>query len=110
MRYWPAIFVPPLTFLTLLSTGYAIVPWACEHQTRAPLHWISAIALVIALAGMALAWHDWRSVGLKRPDDKGERASRLRLLCVVGLMLSGLSTLAVLSLWLTQFVIPPCVR
>ena len=110
MRYWPAILLPPFLFLTLLCAGYALVPWACENQTRAPLHWLSAISLALAMIGIVVAWRDWRELGLKRPDDKAERPSWLRLLTVVGLMQSSLFTLAIAALWLTQFVIPPCVR
>jgi hypothetical protein len=110
MRIWPPMFMPPLAFLTLLSVAYAAVPWACEHQHRAPLHAMAGVTLALALGLALLAWREWRAVGLERPDDRANRASWLRLLAVLGLMLSGLSALATIALWITQFVIPPCVR
>ena len=109
-RYWPAITLPPIIFLTLLSVGYALVPWECENQARAPLHIISAIALALSAGGIWAAWREWRELGLKRPDDKAEKPSWLRLLSVVGLMQASIFTLAIGAIWLTQFVIPPCVR
>jgi|SRR5581483_3418670 len=110
MRYWPAILIPPIAFLTLLSGNYALVPWACATEARAPLHVASAVALAVALFGHVVAWREWRDLGMERPDDKAERLSWLRLLAVIGIMQSGLFTLAVAALWITQFVIQPCVR
>ena len=110
LRYWPAITLPPLVFLTLLSVAYALVPWACENQARAPLHVVSAVGLLLAALGVWAAWREWRALGFKRPDDKAEKTSWLRLLSVVGLMQASIFTLAIAVLWLTQFVIPPCVR
>lgn len=110
MRVWPAIFVPPLLFLALLSGGLALVPWACAHETRAPLHWVSAVVLAIAAATVALAWRQWRETGRVNPDDRADRASWLRLLCVVGISVGAFFALATAALWLTQFVLTPCVR
>jgi|SRR5689334_20516319 hypothetical protein len=110
MRLWPPVLIPPLAFLTLLSAAYALVPWTCEHQQRAPLHAITIVTLAIALGSMGLAWREWQSAGLEHPDDRGERVSWIRFIAVVGLCMSSLSLLATIGLWLTQFIMPQCVR
>jgi hypothetical protein len=110
VRLWPPVLVPPLAFLTLLSAAFALVPWTCEHQQPAPLHAITIVTLAIALGGIALAWHEWRSAGLEHPDDRGERVSWMRLLAVVGLCISALFLLATIGLWITQFIMHQCVR
>jgi hypothetical protein len=110
VRIWPALFVPPLAFLTLLNVNYGLEPWACEYQIRWPLHLSAAVALVLALGAGALAWRDWRAVGMEPPNDADGEAPRVRFLSAVGLMLSGLSALAIMGLWTTILILPPCVR
>lgn len=110
MRIWPGLLVSPLIFLTLLVVNYGMEPWACEYQVRWPLHLAAAVALVLVLGFAALAWRDWNEVGMQRPDDSPDDVARVRFLSVLGLMLSGLMTLAVLGLWTTMLILPPCVR
>jgi hypothetical protein len=109
-RIWPGLFIPPLAFLSLLSVNYAMEPWACEFQIRWPLHLSSAVVLVLVLAAGALALRDWRQVGFEAPDDGDAQAPRVRFLSAMGAMLSVLSALAVLGLWTTILILPPCVR
>ena len=110
MRLLSPLIVPPLIFLILQSVNYALEPWACEHQTRFPMHATAMVALAIALAGAALAWREWHARGRILPDDGAGTDSSARFLAVVGLMVSAFSALAIAALWMTQFVVPPCVR
>jgi hypothetical protein len=110
VRIWPPIFVPPLLFLILQSLNYAIEPWACENQLRYPLHLTAAATLAIVLVCAALAWSEWVSAGVAPPDDRAGVESRTRFLAMLGLMLSVFSAVAVIALWLTQFIVPLCVR
>ena len=110
MRLWMPIIVPPLTVLAQVSAGYAIVPYACEHQRHFPIHLVSAISLAVALAGVVLAWSAWRAAGLQSPDDGAEAVSRMRLLAVMGLAMSALMALAAAAQWMTIGFVPPCVR
>jgi hypothetical protein len=110
LRIWPALFVPPLVFLTLLSLNYALEPPACEQQQRLPMHLTAAIALLIALGGIALALRAWRSVGGGFPSDGPGLEERARFVAVIALMLSSLSALAIAALWLVQLLMPACIR
>jgi hypothetical protein len=110
MRLWPALLVPPIAFLAVLTAAYALVPWACETQRHFPLHLVSLACLAITGGGMALAWRDWRAAGVEEPDDSPGQAARDRFIAVLGLMLSCLMMLVTLMLWTTTFIIPPCVR
>jgi hypothetical protein len=110
VRTWPAIFVPPLVFLTLLSLNYALEPPACEQQSRLAMHVAAAVALLIALSCVGLAARAWRSVGLTfTTDDPGEE-TRTRFGAVIGLMLSVSSALSISMLWVVQLILPACVR
>jgi hypothetical protein len=110
LRIWPALFVPPLVFLTLLSVNYSLEPPACEQQQRLPMHLSAAVALLIALGGIALALRAWRSVGGGFPSDEAGLEARTRFIAVIALMLSSLSALAIAALWLVQLLMPACIR
>ncbi|HYC48895.1 MAG TPA: hypothetical protein VED01_25735 [Burkholderiales bacterium] len=110
LRIWPALFVPPLVFLTLLSLNYALEPPACENQTRLAMHLSAAASLAVAVGCIALAVRVWRSVGGGLPDDKAGHESRTRFLAAGATLLASLSTLSILMLWVVQMLIPPCVR
>jgi hypothetical protein len=110
MRLWPGLIIPPLAFLTLLNVNYAIEPWACEHQVRWPLHLASAVTFALVLGVAALAWRDFNRARVAGPDDRRGDAPRVRFLSAMGVMLSGLIALAVIALWTTIAIMPPCVR
>lgn len=107
---WPALFVPPLVFLTLLSLNYAMESPSCEYQMRWPMHVTAAIALAIALGGVALAWRGWQGVGGGLAGDSPDAEERRRFTAVMALMLSSLSSLAIVMLWVVQIIMPPCIR
>ena len=74
------------------------------------MHLTSALALLIAVGGIAWAARAWRATGSRFPDDRGDPQTRGRFLAVIALMLSTMSTLSIAGLWLVQFLIPPCIR
>jgi hypothetical protein len=110
VRTWPAIFVPPLVFLALLSLNYSLEPPACEHQSRLTMHVTAAIALLIVLGCVALARRAWRGIGGGFPSDEEGPEMRARFAAVLALMLSSLSALSVAGLWLVQILMPACIR
>jgi hypothetical protein len=110
VRTWPPLFVPPLTFLALVTIAYAMVPWACETERRAPLHLAALLALAIAGGCTLLAWRNWRDTDVLPPTDEAEPPVPTRFLTVLGLMLSALMCVAIAALWLTQIALTPCLR
>ena len=110
MRIATPLFVPPVVFLALISIGYAMVPWQCETQRRLPLHIVSFVALAIVAGCVHLAWRNWRSLGTEPTYDEPQITVWVRFLAGLGLILSGLVAVGTLMLWITQFILPPCVR
>jgi hypothetical protein len=110
LRIWPALYVPPLVFLALQSLNYALEPLACENQQRLPMHLTAAVALLVALGGVALALRAWRSIGGGMPHDEPAPEERARFVALLALMLSTLSTLAIAMLWVVQILMPACIR
>jgi uncharacterized membrane protein YidH (DUF202 family) len=110
MRLWPGLIIPPLAFLTLLVVNYAIEPWACEYQVRWPLHLASAVTFALVLGVAALAWRDWKRVEFARRSEGARDVPRVQFLSAMALMLTGLMALAVVALWTTILIMPPCLR
>jgi hypothetical protein len=110
MKLWFPIIVPPLATLVQESVNYALVALECQQQHRLPLHLVAAVALVLSLAGAAIAWGIWREAGVAAPADSGDPQSRTRFLAIVGISVSALMALAVAAQWLTAAFVAPCVR
>jgi hypothetical protein len=109
MRLWFPIIVPPLVVLAQQSANYALVAMECHNQQRLPVHIVTLVALLIALAGVAIAWGRWRSAGASAPEASGDQLSRTRFLAIVGVSVSALMALAIVAQWLTTAFVTPCV-
>jgi hypothetical protein len=110
MTLWVPIAIPPLTFLTVLVAAYALVPLACETQQHLSLHVLALAGVGVAGVGIALAWRGWRAAGLQNPGDEATQVVQARFIAVLGLTLSSLVALVILTFWIVLWIIPPCVR
>jgi hypothetical protein len=110
MRLWMPVIVTPIVVLAQQSANYALVALECEKQQRFAIHLVSGTSLVIVLSGMLFAWVTWRSAGTESPDDSGQAVSRVRFLAAIGLALSALMALAIVSQWMTAAFVPPCLE
>lgn len=110
MRAWFPILIPPLAALVQQSTSYALVAMECAEQRRLPVHAVAVVALLVALAGIVVAWRDWRAAGVAVPQDAGDQRSRARFLAIMGVSISALMALVMIAMWLTAVFILPCMR
>lgn len=110
MKAWFPIVVPPLVALAQQSISYALVAVECAQQQRLPVHAVAVVALAVALFGVLSAWQDLRTLGTAPIADSGEVRSNARFLAHVGIAVAAISALAVMAMWLTAAVLPPCVR
>ena len=101
----------PLALLAALQVKYAIAQlWACESGTAAALVHVTALAafLLAVGAGVAAA-SQWRPAARGGdPGDEGGPIGRTRTMAVVGVALSALSALVIVSQWLPQLFLDPC--
>jgi hypothetical protein len=110
IRLWPGLFVAPLAFLAELTLAYALVPYACQSQRHAALHALQLVTLAVAAGAALYAWREYRHAGGMLPDDAADKNTRDRFVALLGVLVSGLTVLALLAQWITTWVIPPCVR
>jgi len=106
MMYWSGIVGAPLVFLTALSAGYALVPWACRSQHHGVLDAVCIVALVLTLGTTIWAALGWRRAHAASASASAAREEFLAQLAVA----SGLlSSIAVMAQWATRLAVSPCV-
>jgi hypothetical protein len=109
---WPALLVAPMLALSEQSVVYALVMPACERQMGAWLHAVPAGFLAATLLLTAMAWrqaHLFRREGAAQPHaDADTVASRRYFVAWMGVGSGALSALAIVAMWLPQWVLSPC--
>ena len=106
MMYWSGIVGAPVVFLTALSAGYALVPWACRSQHHGVLDLVCVVALVLTLGATA-----WAALGWRRARAAGDSpvVSREAFLAQLAVASGLLSSIAVMAQWATRLAVSPCV-
>jgi hypothetical protein len=109
---WPALLIAPLLALAEQSTVYALVTPACERQLSAWLHAVPAGFLVVTLLLTAMAWRQARRFqreGAAQPHaDADAMASRRYFVAWIGVGSGALSSLAIVAMWVPQWVLSAC--
>jgi hypothetical protein len=105
MRIWLALLLAPALALADQLIAYAAVGWSCTHERAIVIHAIHAVFLVATAASLAPAWRVW-SASRGRADEAAQRQHFLGGLAIAS---AALSVLVIAAMWLTAWVIPPCV-
>ncbi len=106
MRIWVALLVAPLLALTDQSVAFAVVGWACAHQSAYAIHVVHLLFLALTAACALFAAGQWRAAG--RADANGESAARARFLFPLATASAALSALAIGAMWLPAWLIGSC--
>jgi hypothetical protein len=118
--HWPArgdvaqtigVVGGPLALLLGLQVKYTIAQmWACESGTARGLVHVAALAtLLLAIGSGVAAASQWRpALRGADPGDEGGPVGRTRMMAVVGVGMSALSALVIVSQWLPQLFLDPC--
>jgi hypothetical protein len=105
---WVGLLLAPAAFLLNLELAYAVVPTACSAHNRLLVHLVHLACLILAVAGLLVAWSSWRSTGETWPGEQGDRLARSRFMSGLGLLLSALFVLVIMAQWIPSFVLNPC--
>ena len=108
---WFGVLAPPFAALCQLQTNYALVLWACGGPGRVwALHAVTLAALLVALFAGWVACRKWRAAGAGWEDEGGGPVARGRFMAAVGMLVSSLSALVMVAMWIPVFVYGPCQR
>jgi hypothetical protein len=105
---WAGILLAPAAFLLNLEVAYAVVPRACSLGTRLPVHLVHLVCLLLAAAGVLIAWRSWRATGETWPGGAGGRISRSRFMAGIGLLFSLFIVMVIVAQWIPSFMLNPC--
>jgi len=105
MRIWMPLLLAPTLALADQVVAFAVVGWACAHDRAIAVHAVHALFLAATAVTLLPAWFDWNA-SRGRAD---ETARRQHFLGNLALATAALSVLVIAAMWLTTWVIPPCV-
>src|SRR3954469_18834690 len=103
MRSWPALLLAPLTALAQQSICLSLLKHACEQQTTALVHAVSAASLITIVVLTWRAAAEWRAsrvrpgrppAAAQREDDTPDRLTPF--VAGSGMLVGGLSALVAL--------------
>ena len=103
-----ALFLAPAVFFLQFQTNYLLVQWACARGGEGWLHFVSAVSIGLALIGVWMGWRLWQRAGGEAPGQGTPPESRVRLIAIVGGVISALFVLLMAAQWLPVFVLSPC--
>jgi hypothetical protein len=105
MRIWMPLLLAPTLALADQVVAFAALGWACAHDRAIVIHAIHALFL-LATAVTLVPWWRARNASRGRAD---AAARRQHFLANLALATAALSMLAIAAMWLTTWVISPCV-
>jgi hypothetical protein len=108
MKTWFALLAVPALVLATQSADYALVYYACAWHTRAPLHAVSGVALVISIAATALAYRRWRHTSAPYPASYDPREARQACLACAAMVVGAFGTLVQVMMWFPQWLLSAC--
>ena len=105
MRIWLPLLLAPALALADQVIAYSAVGWSCAHERVVVIHVIHVLFLAATAASLVPAWRIW-SASRGRSDETAQRQHFLGSLAIAS---AALSVLVIAAMWLTTWVIAPCV-
>ncbi|HET7601007.1 MAG TPA: hypothetical protein VFK09_11980 [Gemmatimonadales bacterium] len=103
------LLLAPFVAMLHLELSYADVRHACRQGSELRLHVTSAVLLLAALAGAAVAWRMLQgSSDRGAPGDPEIAAANTRFVAVTGVLVSLYFSLVIVAQWLAVFMLGPC--
>jgi hypothetical protein len=106
MRIWFALLAAPILALTDQSVAYAMTGWACAHQQAFAMHGVHVLFLLVTIAGTIAAAGLWRATSSSRTRD--ETLARRHFLAGLATASGALSALAIVAMWIPNWLLAPC--
>jgi hypothetical protein len=106
---WTANLLGPITVLLTQELSYVLTEKAaCAHGQMWTVHLSFALGVALTVSAGSLGWREWRRWGARPATLEGDPAGRSRFLSVVGMLVSTLSGMVVIAMWLATLFLHPC--
>lgn len=109
-KTWAGVLGGPLAWFASQQVSYILVPWACHGGPLNAIHLANLVALAIVALTGAFSWREWRRAGWHVSDERAPPEGRQRFLGLMGLTLSGLFGLVIITQTTGAFFFGPCER
>ncbi|MDR5883524.1 hypothetical protein [Caballeronia sp. LZ032] len=111
MKTWLALLGAPSIVLTCVSVNYALLAPACRLSNHTLLDGVSGASLVVCVLATLLAWQRWRDARRAHPvlsNNASDLPARPAFVAAVATGVGALSVLAVIAIWIPQWILPAC--
>jgi len=108
MRIWLALVIAPLLALADQTVALSLVGPGCAAQTTSMLHASHALFLALAVVAAVTAWRRWLQTA-PAPVANGENNVQRHFLAGIAAIVASLSAAAIAAMWLSTWLISPCI-
>jgi hypothetical protein len=105
---WYGFLATPLLALIALQTKFTMVSWACAAGQQWTIHLVAVVFVLLTATGGIVAHRSWRAVGSVRDLSGVSGEQWISFVLVLGILMSVLSTILLLAMWLPNFLIGAC--
>jgi hypothetical protein len=105
---WYGFLVTPVLALLALQTKFTMVSWACGTKRQWAIHLVAAAFVLLTAFGGVLANRSWRALGSIRSLEGVSGDQWISFVLVLGMLMSILSTVLLLALWVANFFMGVC--
>ena len=107
---WLAVLAGPFAWALSEQLSYMLTPTACAQKSHFLLHLAALATLLLALAGMALAWSRWKRLPEGSTEHGNPEGSRVRFMALSGMTACAFFALVILAEWVPNLVLGVCDR
>ena len=108
LRSWLGMLLPTVAWITQLEVLWFTSEYGCKHANFTWNHVTSVAALLLALLGFWLSFHELRSAGDGTDDDDATRVARRRFMGLIGVLTGALFATVIVAQWLPTLTGVPC--
>lgn len=107
---WFGFLAGPAAWFLHLNVSYSVIRYICSSGAMWLLHLASLFTLVLAAAGVWVAWRSWQRIG--EPDETSGAGTlgRTRFLALGGIGMSAFFLAIILMAWIPDFLLHPCME
>jgi hypothetical protein len=108
LALWAGFLGGPLIWLVSFGARWSLSGWVCAFQWKPALFVIAIVSLILVAGSGMLSWSEWQRVGREMPGEGGGAVPRSRLMAILGIALSALSILLIVSQAIPEIMLGAC--
>jgi hypothetical protein len=105
---WLLVVLAPAIVAIEMETDFVLVRQACSAQRSLMLYAVIVVAMLLTIGTALVAFSIWKRAGAAWPREAGDLGTRIRFLCMLGLLNSGISFLIILAHGIATVMFDPC--